>query len=355
MNKQAQENATTAPSPSPQRRTANWSSAGRRKVATLIACLDRERSARLLRSLSLEAVQAITAELRTLGEITEEMQQGIFEEFAAHIDSTNSMRGGEDVAKALLLEAVGDAKASEIMSYNDRPPFSSLLDADAEDIANILAKEQPTVTATILSHLPSDKMADIINIFEPELCKQVVTRLACQTQGTDSTIIHQIEQALQDKVVAVMHATPDAERERKSGLKSVAEMFQHMERSKEQELLEAIREVSEEKAETLRDMMFTFEDLVKITDANLQLVLRQVPAEKLAVALRGTPQAVTDKITGNLSANARQNLEEEMEFMGKVKLKVVEEEQRNITAIVREMEEKGEIEIQANQEEDAYV
>lgn len=343
-----------------------WTPAGRRKVAVLIACLDREVAKRLLQSLSFDAIQAIMAELRNVGEITYDMQENVLNEFASLIELNDKggggaggpRRGGDDVAKSLLQEAVGNDKANELMGESENRPFAAVAAVNAEDLATILSKEQPAVAAMVLGRLPPKKMATIVSHFDSKLANQVVTRLTCQTQATDNMIVDRIEKTLASKIQSAMHDSNGDGDDRDSGsaLKSVVEMFQHLEPAKEEELLEAIREVSEEKAEEVRQLLFTFEDMVSLPDEYVQLVLRQVPMEKLAVALRGAETEVSEKIMKNLSSNARQNLEEEIEFMGKVKRSVVEEEQRNIVAVVRDLEQKGEIELSTSQEDgDEYV
>jgi flagellar motor switch protein FliG len=132
-------------------------------------------------------------------------------------------------------------------------------------------------------------------------------------------------------------------------------MLQHLDRSREEELLGAIRTVSEERAEEVRELMFTFEDLAQLPDEALQLILRSVSLNNLAVALRGAPAALMNKITRNLSSNAKENLQEEIDLLGKVKLSVVEAEQRNIVHIVHDLAEKGEIDYRGSSQEEVYV
>jgi flagellar motor switch protein FliG len=329
-------------------------SPGRRKAAILLASLDRELATRVMQDLSADALRAVAIELRMLGDVTPEMQEKVFDEFADQIEAGNRVRGGEDVARRLLVEVVGPERAEEILaSWGDERPFSGLCEADSVDLAQILDKEQPAVAAMVLAHLPPHKMAEVINLFQPELAQQVVTRLVCQSQDTDSKVVEQIEKVLLSRVLSVGHR--DKTRDKISGPKRVADMLQHLDRSLEQGLLESIHKVSPEKAEEVRELMFTFEDIVKLPDAAVQLVLRQVSIDKLALALRGVPINVSDKVTRNLSGNARQNLQEEMELMGKVKLAEVEAEQRQIVAVIRALEEAGEINSRGGIEEEVYV
>lgn len=335
-------------------KTPNRTSPARRKAAILLASLDRELAARVMHELSAEALRAVAIELRMLGDVTSEMQEKVFDEFAGQIDQGNRVRGGEDVARRLLVEVVGEKRAEEILaSWGDERPFSGLCEADAVDLAQILDKEQPAVAAMVLAHLPPHKMAEVIGLFEPELGQQVVTRLACQSQDTDTKVVEQIEKVLLSRVLSVGHR--DKTRDKLSGPKRVADMLQHLERSREQELLNAIQKVSPDRAEEVRELMFTFDDIAKLPNEAIQLVLRQVTVDKLALSLRGAPPVVLDRISQNLSSNARQNLSEEIELMGKVKLAEVEAEQRRIIGIVRALEEAGEINYRGGIEEEVYV
>lgn len=330
------------------------SSPGRRKAAILLASLERELAARIMQDLSSEALRAVAIELRMLGDVTPEMQEKVFDEFAEQLERGTRVRGGEDVARRLLVEVVGEERAEEILaSWGDERPFSGLCEADSVDLAQILDKEQPAVAAMVLAHLPPHKMAEVVSLFQPELARQVVTRLVCQSQDTDSKVVEQIEKVLLSRVLSVGHR--DKTRGKISGPKRVADMLQHLDRSLEQNLLESIQQVSQERAEEVRELMFTFEDIAKLADSAVQMVLRQVSIDKLALALRGVPTNVVDKVSRNLSANARQNLQEEMELMGKVKLAEVEAEQRQIVAVVRALEEAGEINSRSSIEEEVYV
>jgi len=335
-------------------KTQARTSPSRRKAAILLASMERELAASVMQELSPEGLRMVAIELRMLGEVTPEMQEKVFDEFATHIDQDNRVRGGEDVARRLLVEVVGEKRAQEILaSWGDERPFSGLCEADAMDLVQILDKEQPAVAAMVLAHLPPHKMAEVVTLFTPELGQQVVTRLACQSQDTDSKVIEQIEKVLLSRVLSVGHR--DKTRDKLSGPKRVADMLQHLERSREQELLAAVNEVSPERADEVRELMFTFEDIVKLPDNAIQLILRQVTVDKLALSLRGAAAPVAEKISRNLSGNARENLREEIELMGKVKLADVEAEQRRFIAIVRELEEEGEINYRGGVEEEVYV
>jgi len=132
-------------------------------------------------------------------------------------------------------------------------------------------------------------------------------------------------------------------------------MFQFIDRDVEESLIETLNEISKETADEVKDLMFTFEDIGALTDQDIQKLLREVPMEKLQVALRGVPQAIFDKITKNLSKRARENLIEEMDLSGKIKRKEVEAEQRSVVAAIRALEAAGEIELSSGGEEDTYL
>jgi len=135
----------------------------------------------------------------------------------------------------------------------------------------------------------------------------------------------------------------------------VAELFQGVDKQMEEELMGAIQEESPELADRIRELMFKFEDIVKLSDVDVQKILREIPTDKLVIALRGAPKEIFDKFANNLSKRARENLQEELSLLGKLKKSQIESERKAIVGVVRALEAAGEISVSAKGEEDAYV
>ena len=329
-----------------------------RKIAIILASIDREDAVRIMRMMVPKTVQQVTAEIRALGEITPAMQQHAFDEMHSMIAAGINPVGGDDLARSLLEEVVGDEqeadklleKASEDRSH----AFSAITRVNGKDLANVLSKEQPSTAAIILAFMPVKKAAEVMSYFDEDFREEIITRLA-QRRNADPAIVSRIEQIFVDKVISLLHTMKDAEQEFLGGPNFVADMFQYMDREIQDNLLDSIQNMSKDVAEEVRDLMFTFEDIASLQNSDIQKLLREVPMDKLQIALRGTSEEIFDKITNNLSKRARENLIEEMDLSGKIKKKDVELEQRNIVAAIRALEAAGEIQLSSGGEDDAYV
>jgi len=325
-----------------------------RKAAILVTSIGKKHATTILSNISAESMQELGAEIKELGDIDPAVQQQVFEEFANMLSKGVQPRGGEDVARALLHEVVGEEEAIEILGKPKRMAFSSIVDVESEDLSHILAKEQPSVASMILSFLPPSKTAEVLSFLDDDMKEEVISRLAAGRKA-DPEIVGKIEKIFVDKVIAVIHTTKNKKNDELGGPRYVADVFQHIERALEDELMEVIQNVAPERAEEIRDLMFTFEDVIKLSDNDLQKVLRQVPMDKLVVALRGVEPKISDPLLRNLSKGAQETLKEESELLGKVKLSDVEAEQRNIVAIIRSLEAAGEIELSTGGDDDVYV
>ncbi len=329
-----------------------------KKAAVVIASLDRDHAVRIMRGLSSKSVQSITAEIRSMGEITPEMQEAAFGDLAQRIGLGINPQGGEDLARALLQDVVGDVEiANEMLESTavaKTQAFSSIAKVNGEDLANILGKEQPSTVAIILAFMPARKSAEVLTQFGEDFREEVITRLA-QKRNADPHIVDRIEKIFVDKVVSLIHTTQDNDDKKLGGPAFIAEIFQNVDRAIEEEMMASIQSISNTLADEIRDLMFTFDDVAALSDPDIQKILRELPMEKLVIALRGVSDSIGDKFLGNLSKRARENLQEEMELLGKVKLSDIEAEQRNIIAIIRSLEAAGEIALGKGGSDDVYV
>jgi len=329
----------------------------RRKAAIVFASLDRDKAAGLLRTLPNEALQTLAIEISNIGEINALSRDLVFKELADALQGDTNIAGGEAVARALLQRAVGDAKADELLNQAGKQfqAFSALAEGNSEDLANILSKEQPAIVAMIISFMPPKKGAEILSHLPTDVREEVIARLA-QKRNTDRDVVRRIETVVVQKVKAVLDKGSGGEDDGLGGPSFVAEILQHVDRSLEVELMSCVEGTSPEAAEKIRELMFCFEDVGKLSDSDIQKVLRSVPMDKLVIALRGVPEELSEKITGNLSKRARENLAEEMDLMGKVRLRDIEAEQRNVVAIVRSLDMAGEISLRGSDDGgDVYV
>lgn len=325
-----------------------------RKAAVILASLDRKQASAILKAIEPEAVQALISQIHELGEIMPEEREAAFAEFATRLNRGVNPRGGADVARALLQEVVSDPKKRAVMEKESRQAFSAILEVSDVDLAAILSKEQPSVAAMIVGFMPPKKTAGILSHLPVEVRGQIIARLA-NSRTSDPEIVARIEKIFVEKVVSVIHTSSGEKGNALGGPKYVADIFQHVEQSVEEEMLKSIQDEAPERADEVRDLLFTFEDIVRLRDQDIQKVLRQVSLDKLVIALKGVSGPTQEKLTRNLSKHAQESMEEEMGLLGKVKLSEVEAEQRSIVTIIRGLEAAGELSLRSDGKEETYV
>lgn len=329
-----------------------------RKAAIVLLSLDQDDAARIMKNLSPDILEKITNEIWFLDDVSDEDRQVSATELAERV-SSNALVGGADVAKALLVEVVGADQAKELIEKakkeeSSRKAFASLLGIKSKDLANFLNHEQPSTISIIMGFLPTEKIAEILAELDEDLRSEIIIRLASPTQANPE-IIKRIEQVfIRDIVEKISNKDQEGEKDI-GGPSVVAEVIQNMDRDIGDTLMGAIQEHSQEIATDIAQRLFTFEDIVGLGDADIQRLMRDVPMEKLPLALKSTEPELFDKFAGNLSKRAKENLIEEMDLMGKIKLSEVQEAQREIVAIVRSLEAAGEITLAIGGEEDEYV
>jgi flagellar motor switch protein FliG len=273
---------------------------------------------------------------------------------------SNPVVGGEDKALILLKEVVGEEKAAELIEKakqdeKNRQAFRSLLNIKSSDLANFLSKEQPSTIGIILGFLPSSKVAEILTALDEDLRTEIILRLASPTPAKQD-IVARIEQVFIRNVVSKIASKKGKDEKDVGGPKMVAEIIQNLDKELGDQMLGAIQDVSPEIAAEISGQLFTFEDIIKMSDPDVQRLMRDLPMEKLPLALRGVNEALFEKFAKNLSKRAKENLNEEMELMGKVKISEVHAVQKEIVTLIRSLEAAGELSISiVGGEEDQYV
>lgn len=329
-----------------------------RKLAIFFASIPTDKAIEVMKYFRVSTMEALTAEIRSLGAIDQEVQEAVFCEISEKISQgVKHSAGGDEVAKAILAGVVGEEEAAKMLerSKPKRPkPFSTLTGVGAQDLATILSNEQPATVAIVLSFFPPKKSGEIMSYLDENMRDEIIVRLAKDSEA-DLDIVERIERMLVEKVSSSINTNEEEERSNLGGPSFVAELFQGVDKSLEEELMTSLQEDTPELADQVRDLMFTFEDLGKLGDQDIQKVLREVSTSQLVIALRGADPEVLERITSNLSKRARENLEEEMELTGKLKKSEVEAERKAIVAVVRTLEASGELQLNATEEEDVYV
>ncbi|MGW4945232.1 flagellar motor switch protein FliG [Actinoplanes sp. NPDC004185] len=328
---------------------------GLRKAAILMVRMGKEYSTRVLANMKENEVEEISAEIARLGKLEPQVVGDVIDEFYALATTKHAGAGGMAYARELLEASLGTERAALILdrlqaSMTDMP-FNFLSHADPRQLLSYVQYEHPQTIALVLAHIPSALASSILSGLAPEVQSDVAHRIAVMDR-TSPDVIRQVELALQRKLSTVLQ--PD-ELSTVGGLDPLVDIINRADRTTERLILEALEARNPEIAEEIRRRMFMFEDIVNLDDRSIQLVLRQVEPSDLATALKGVAEEVRDKVTKNLSERGRENLLEEIDLMGPVKVKMVEEAQTKIVAVIRALEDSGQIEIQRGGEADELI
>jgi len=328
---------------------------GIQKAAIVLISLGADLSARVLKkSFSEDEMEKITGEISLFENIPRDVQRAVLEEFLQFSQAREYlMRGGFDYAKELLEKAMGNQKALEILekvSVNiQNVPFSSLRKTEAKHLFNFIRDEHPQTIALILTYLHPEQASLILAALPPEQQSDVARRVAIIDRIAPE-VIKEVEKVLERKMsMIVTHHDQNT-----GGIKTLVNILNRVDRSTEKTILEELETNDPELADEIRKLMFVFEDIIKLHDVAIQRVLREVDQKDLAKAMRGSNEDVANRIYKNMSKRAADMLREEIQFMGPVRLRDVEEAQQRIVQVIRRLDEAGEI-IVARGGEDAIV
>lgn len=315
----------------------------RRKAAIVLLRLGVEESGPLLRSLRRSELSLIIEEVANLGRVEVEMADQILTEFLEANEDEALPSGDHELAFEFLASTFGERTAREVMGELEGEtvhiPFQFLDNLDPMVIAENLAGEQPQTIALVLSHLTPEQSAAIITHLPSEDVVQVGFRLGMMDRVT-ADALQAVEDGLKQRFSAVLeNKFLDAT----GGIDSLVELLMLADKPVEDVIMGGIAEVDAELAKEVRAKMFVFADLQLLDDRQMQVVLRSVDASRLPLALKGVADVVRDKVLGNLSSRARENLMDEIELLGSVRMTDVEEAQNEILDSVRELEESGEL------------
>jgi flagellar motor switch protein FliG len=327
----------------------------RQKAAVMLMVLGPELSGQVIRHLEEEHVEHLSLELARLEKVTpEQREQAIAEFYEVAVAQEYISEGGVEQARQVLEAAFGSDRAKElvgkVVTAMQVVPFEFLKKADPSQVLSFIQDEHPQTIALILAYMPVGNAAMILTKLPPEMRGDVAARIAMMEQ-TPPEVIRRVEQVLEKKVSSIL----SQELSQAGGPKALVDLLNRVDRSTERVIIDSLTETSPELAESVKNMMFVFEDILQLDDRAIQGVLREVDMKELATALKGVSQEVVDKIHRNMSERAVAMLKEDMEFMGPVRLRVVEESQQKIVAIIRKLEESGEIVLGRAGEEEVLV
>jgi len=313
------------------------------KTAILLVSLDGECAVRVLREFDQDMVEELTREIARLDLIDPVQRGAIIEEFYNLALARQYLKqGGIAHARALLEKALPSDQAKYVLKMIEhevyKKPFSFLAKTDADNLLTFIQDEHPQTIALILSHLPSDKGGEILGSLPLNKQLEVVSRIA-NMDNTNPEVIKEVERGLEMRLSGVMSQTF----QRVGGVEAVASMLNVADRATEKGILEALETQDPDLVEQIRRLMFVFEDILLVNDKGIQLVLKEIENEELALSLKTASPELQDKIFRNMSERASQLIKEDMEYMGPVRVSDVEAAQQKIVDVVRRLEDAGEL------------
>lgn len=325
-----------------------------RKAAVLLTSLPEEEAVALLSKLTPKQVELVSIEIARLHGLTVEEQDTVIHEFAdANPAAFAVVGGGLDRARSLVEKALGAEATTTIENLRnsiESRPFAFLKKIDPQNILTFVIDEHPQTIALILSHLPPQFGAEIVKGLPPERQLAVIRRIAHMGQ-TNPDVIREVEQGLESRMVNLTNQSF----ENAGGVDSVAEILNVTDRATERALLENLQQEDPELVEEIRRLMFVFEDIAKLSNKDVQTVLKNVETSQWAMALKGTSEMLKQKVLGNMSSRAAAMLKEEMEFLGAVKQSEVEKIQQQIVDIIRKLEDMGQLTTQNDEAAEEMV
>src|SRR2546422_3516996 len=316
---------------------------GIRKAAILLVTLGEDTSAELLRQLEEQEVQDIGREVARLSSVTPEQAETVLDEFhQMGIAHDYVLKGGIDYARKLRNTASGPEAAKKVRARlttalgTEVVNFAALHKADPQQLTKFIHNEHPQTIALVLSHLNPTQAAALLISLPAEMRSDIALRMANLDQISPE-VVAKIATVIDQKLKAL----GEFSRESYGGVRAVSEMFNRLDSSSSKEILEKIEHVDPGLVETIRHLMFVFEDLMLIDELGIKEVLGRVDRKVLTVALKGTSEQLRDHFLKAMSQRGAEMLKEDMDVMGAVKIKEVEAAQQQIIAVVRQLESEG--------------
>jgi len=327
------------------------------KAAVVVLQLGHERATKVLAMLDEREVEELTAEIARMDVVPDVVADEVIGQFYTELSGgvPAAGHGGLDYAQRLLEDALGTERADQVMgrltSLLAGQPFDFLQQAEPRQVLSLIDGEHPQTMALVLAHLRPERASAILAGLPPEERADVALRIATMEQANPDavTVVAESLQRRAGSVLTTAEATAAV-----GGVQPLVEILNRADPSTEKQILEGLGVHDEALAEQVRSLMFTFDDIVHLDDRAVQLVLRQTEVPVLALALKGASAEVTAKIHGNLSERVRENLVEEMEVSGAVRISEVHDARGAVVKTIRTLEESGQIVVR-REGEDEYV
>jgi flagellar motor switch protein FliG len=316
---------------------------GIQKAAILLIALGPEKSSLIFKHLKEDEIEDLTLEIANTKSVTPQVKEQVINEFyEVCLAQQYIAEGGIGYAKELLEKSLGADKANDVIGRLTASlqvkPFEFIKKTDASQLLNFIQDEHPQTIALILSYLSPGQSAIILGALPPEKQADVARRIATMDR-TSPDVVKEVEKVLESKLSSLVNQDYTII----GGVDAVVEILNTVDRGTEKHIMETLEVEEPELADEIRKKMFVFEDILLLDDRAIQRVLRDVDNNDLAIACKGSTEEVQNAIFGNMSKRLAEMIREDMEFMGPVRMKDVEEAQQKIVNIIRKLEDSGEI------------
>lgn len=334
---------------------SNSSISNREKIAVLMVSLGNDIAAEVYKKLDDTAIELITLEVANLRKVTPELKLEVLKEAQEILMAREFMaRGGVDYARDVLERALGPERAQNLLARITASlqvrPFDFMRHTDPQQVLSFIQGEHPQTIALILSYLEPPQAAMILSGLSSVMQAEVAKRIARMDRITPE-VLREVERVLERKLSTVM----GQDFTMAGGIDAVVAIVNSADRTTERNIMEYLEENDPELAEEIKKRLFVFEDIIRLDDRSLQRVLREVDMKELGLALKGATEELRTKFFRNMSKRAAEMLQEDMDYMGPVRVKDVEESQQKVVNIVRGLEEQGEIVIATGGEDELVV
>jgi len=314
---------------------------GPEKAAVLLLAIGEDQAMKVFGHMDDEEIKEISQVMANLGTVSSSIIEKLFVEFADQLSSTGSLVGTYESTERLLSRVLGKDKVSGIMEEIRGPAGRTMWDklgnVNEEVLANYLKNEYPQTVAVVMSKIKSDHASRVLGLLPENFAMEVIMRML-RMEAVQKDVLDDVERTLRTEFMSNLART-----QRRDAHEIMAEIFNNLDRNTENRLMASLEERNRDSAEKIKALMFTFEDLQKIDPSGIQVLLRTVDKAKLAIALKGAPDSMKDLFFSNMSERAAKILKEDMESMGPIRLRDVEESQSYMVQTAKDLAAKGEI------------
>ena len=328
--------------------------AGHQKAAIFMLAIGNEHSSKLFQRMDDEEIREISQAMAGLGSVNSTIVERLFVEFSDQISTAGSLVGSYDSTERMLMGTLGDdGRVQQIMEELRGPAGRTMWDklgnVHEAVLANYLKNEYPQTVAVVLSKIRPEHAARVLSMLPENFSMEVIMRML-RMEAVQKEILDQVERTLRTEFMTNLARTA-----RRDSHEMMADIFNNLDRNTENRFMTALEERNRESAERIRGLMFTFDDLVRVDPSGIQMLLRQVEKDQLAIALKGSSEEVKELFFSNMSERAGKMMREDMEALGAVRLRDVDDSQANVVAVAKALADAGEIVIAGSGEDDELI